>query len=424
MVRVIIVGGGLGGLLLANKLVIEQQQQNNNAKIEVIVLERDESPHARGQGIVIGLSQHGLDALNSVKGLETIPKKVFNPNGAKNLALRSSTGRTLVEVKNVMTAKLHDGSTCSVLVPRAELRKELALMLPEGIIRWNSRVVDVKEEGSRVTAILHNGETIEGDILIAADGARSAVRQKCFPNLLPNALGLFNFHLTIPESKFAQFGSKSKLLNDAKKALTRTTGRNGCSILAFVYYPASTQEEAVMFWAASMPTQLAAPVREPNLSEEELLKRARDIIQANMDEPDIVKAIDIAGKIVPGYELTSVYPDLYQGRSITTNESSRVTVLGDAAHKTTTQAGLGATAAFQDAVDLGQTILDKGDSLGPEHLRQYEARMCDRAKAVVGASYGNTQRIHQVRGPVGTFFVNSIMWTVGCIISAVQFVKG
>jgi 2-polyprenyl-6-methoxyphenol hydroxylase-like FAD-dependent oxidoreductase len=421
--RVLIAGGGLGGLLLAHRLLQEKNEQG----IEVIVLERDENASSRDQGIVIGLSQDGVDAVNSV-GLGHILQKLMNSKqvggGARHVALRSPSGTVLIKGNRWMEVKLSDGKTASALLSRSLLRQELAAALPAGIIHWDSRVVNVREDDTSVYVELSNGQTIQGDVLVGADGARSFIRETFFPELVPAQLGLYTTWGTLKASAFPD----NALLKESLQSLVRTNGRMGCSMLSFAFTTAN-DTDTVLFWSISMPQIVAQPIIGiPDLTEADVRARLLEICRNSFDESsEIELLVKLSEKVVQMYEMTSVHPSIYKrNRVLGKNKKSRVTLLGDAAHKTTTQAGLGATAAFQDALALGKVLVDaKKGSFNPEiHLREmYEPNMIITARKVVGASLGNTEMIHQIRGPVGMALTNVFMRTVGGIISLVQTVK-
>jgi flavin-dependent dehydrogenase len=179
-----------------------------------------------------------------------------------------------------------------------------------------------------------------------------------------------------------------------------------------------------VLWGLSMPTSTANlypkifPTNEEKISLLEMSKMGKDLFNDVKVESFISKST----KFFPAYEMTSVPIKIYKSsENLGLNE--RVTVLGDAAHKTTTQAGLGATAAMHDAKDLAQVILSLNEENCLSSLRMYEKRMGLRAQKVINASYGNTIRIHKILSPPVQVFSNWVMWFVGRIIKFVQFIK-
>jgi 2-polyprenyl-6-methoxyphenol hydroxylase-like FAD-dependent oxidoreductase len=208
--HVIIAGGGLGGLVLAHYLV-----QAKNLKHTFTVLERDESENSRDQGIVIGLSQQAIDILVELH-FENMLKNVLQSDGPSNLHLLDSCGRDLVTVRNIMSVSFA-GEKRSCLVNRAQLRKELASALPSGIIQWNSKVETVEYTKTGVSVRLANGKSIEGSILIGADGARSHIRSLFFPKLIPETIKVWTMAGVSP----IDLSDSSPLVKMAKSGLVR-----------------------------------------------------------------------------------------------------------------------------------------------------------------------------------------------------------
>ena len=74
----------------------------------------------------------------------------------------------------------HDGVP-SVAIHRGVLLKILLSALPIGALKTGHRLVDLDVATAEVTAQFENGKTVRSDLLFAADGIHSQVRQKLFP---------------------------------------------------------------------------------------------------------------------------------------------------------------------------------------------------------------------------------------------------
>jgi 2-polyprenyl-6-methoxyphenol hydroxylase-like FAD-dependent oxidoreductase len=167
MARILIAGGSLGGLMAANLLARDGHQ--------VCVLERAVGPmDGRGAGIVThsalkeGLKQCGMPA-DFELGIH-IPGRI---------AL-DSTGNVLGELP--MPQVLTSWSLLYTLL-RGLLQEAPAAQYQQGI---TVKMVNQDESGVQVETTTGS---FEADLLIAADGIRSAVRQQLWPDVQPEYAG-------------------------------------------------------------------------------------------------------------------------------------------------------------------------------------------------------------------------------------------
>jgi 2-polyprenyl-6-methoxyphenol hydroxylase-like FAD-dependent oxidoreductase len=76
------------------------------------------------------------------------------------------------------------------------------------------------------------------------------------------------------------------------------------------------------------------------------------------------------------------------------SKPTRVFLVGDAAHATTTHMGMGANTAFADAADLAAVLASSAVADWPSALAVNEKNMVARAVKVVEGSVGSTNMIH------------------------------
>ncbi|MFE1168067.1 FAD-dependent oxidoreductase [Nocardiopsis sp. NPDC058789] len=159
--RVVIVGAGVGGLALARGLV------GRGHGVEV----HERAPEPRPGRAGVGLYSNGTAALRAL-GVEVggIGRRL---DGLEN---RDPSGRTRYTL-DVDAVGDHYGSE-SRTVPRRALLDLLADGLPEGTVRYG-RVctrVRVNTDGT-VSALFGDGSSATGDVVVGADGVRSAARR-------------------------------------------------------------------------------------------------------------------------------------------------------------------------------------------------------------------------------------------------------
>ncbi|MDB5643030.1 MAG: monooxygenase FAD-binding, partial [Hyphomicrobiales bacterium] len=162
----LIAGAGVGGLSAALALA--------RAGLRVTVLERAPSLDEVGAGLQLSPNASGildeLGVLSRLDGLALAPDRV---------RVRSSSTGADVMVLPLGRAALARWGAPSLVVHRADLQGALLAQVretPSIALRTGADVAGFSREDAGVRVSLH-GETIDGDLLIGADGAHSPIRQ-------------------------------------------------------------------------------------------------------------------------------------------------------------------------------------------------------------------------------------------------------
>jgi 2-polyprenyl-6-methoxyphenol hydroxylase-like FAD-dependent oxidoreductase len=165
MARILVVGGSLGGLMAANVLL--------RAGHEVQVLERStRSLQGRGAGIVTHDSlRTALRASGAVVD-DTLGVPV--------------AGRVVLDT---LGHAQHRWEHPQVLTSWGRLYSLLRAALPDVNQRLGAAVTVVQQTADGVQAVLASGETLQADLLVAADGIRSSVRAQLAPAVQPAYAG-------------------------------------------------------------------------------------------------------------------------------------------------------------------------------------------------------------------------------------------
>jgi 2-polyprenyl-6-methoxyphenol hydroxylase-like FAD-dependent oxidoreductase len=163
MPRIVVVGAGIGGLSAARAITLSGH--------EPVVLERAPAGGAIGAGLVLWPNAvRALDAL----GLGRAVRAVAAP--ARRAAFRGAGGRTLSEID---VEALGRTEAAPMLVVE---RPALQAVLVNGLsVRDGAAVSGVDERG----VTLADGERVEGDAVIGADGIGSVVREHVCPGAEP-----------------------------------------------------------------------------------------------------------------------------------------------------------------------------------------------------------------------------------------------
>ncbi|WP_253849256.1 FAD-dependent monooxygenase [Mycobacterium asiaticum] len=164
--KVAVCGAGIAGLAVAERMAA--------LGAEVVVLERAPGPDPRGH--LIDFYGAGYEAVDAIGALPALKDASYRIDEA---TLVDEQGRRRGDLPYDQIAKALDGRMCSLT--RSDLEKTLRDNLPEDVeLRFGATVTGVDSRADGVTVTLDGGETIEADLLVGADGIRSAVRKLVF----------------------------------------------------------------------------------------------------------------------------------------------------------------------------------------------------------------------------------------------------
>ncbi|ALV37075.1 FAD-dependent monooxygenase [Streptomyces sp. CdTB01] len=165
--RAVVIGGGIGGLTAAAAL--------HRRGVQVTVLERARS--LEPVGAAISLAPNALRALDVIGlGDEIRDLAAWQGDGG----LHTPSGRRLSRTSAEAAARRFGGPL--VLLHRATLIHSLAALLPPGTVRTDTAatLADPGDTGRPARVRTRDGE-LEADLVVAADGIHSAVRERLFP---------------------------------------------------------------------------------------------------------------------------------------------------------------------------------------------------------------------------------------------------
>ena len=158
---IMVIGGGIGGLSSA----IALQQLGVN----VSVYEKTTDLKELGAGIV--LAANAMKALEKLGVAEQVRR---NGSPVKKAEIRTWDGRLLVDLPVHAQAKRY--GTYNYLIHRADLQSLLRQKLEPGTLFVGKNLVRLEQDSEKVQGIFANGEVVDGDLLIGADGVHSQVR--------------------------------------------------------------------------------------------------------------------------------------------------------------------------------------------------------------------------------------------------------
>ncbi|WP_169987790.1 FAD-dependent monooxygenase [Microbispora sp. H10836] len=317
MAHAVVIGAGIGGLTAALALA--------GKGWSVTVLEQAASIEPVGAGLAV--APNALRALDVI-GVGDEVRKLSAIQGRSGI--RVPDGRWLSRTTaEDATARYGDPI---VLLARSSLVGILAERLPPGALRVNTRVESADPATGRVTLAASGAaaaETIEADLVVAADGIRSRTRAALFPgHPAPVYAGVTSWRAIVP----------LRSVTAPPAAVTGASETWGAGPLFGVMPLAGDQ--VYCYATAPVPAGLRAADERDELLR--LFGRWHDPIPALLAaaDPQAVLRHDV-------HCLDTPLPAFHAGR---------VALLGDAAHPMTPNLGQGACQAMEDAVVLAERV--------------------------------------------------------------------
>ncbi|MHA7631757.1 FAD-dependent monooxygenase [Corallococcus sp. M7] len=338
--HVLIAGAGIGGLTLACAL--------QRAGLRATVFERAEALRPVGAGIIVQ-----MNAAVALRRIGLCDAVVAEGERAERTLILDSTGAriTAIDVRSLQ----EEWGIPMVSVHRARLQAVLrAHAGPEEAVRLGVSVTGFEDDGAGVSVTLSTGETVTGDVLVGADGLRSAVRTGLLGARPTRYSGYTSWRGVCVGADLVQAGQFTETWGPGARFGIVPIGRGEVYWYATLNAPAGAEDA---------PGQTLAVLQER-----------------------------FAGWHAPIAKLLAATPpervlrtDIHDRPPVRHWSRGRVTLLGDAAHPMTPNLGQGGCQAIEDGVVLGECLAAPGSV--EDALRAYESRRVKRANALVVRSH-------------------------------------
>jgi 2-polyprenyl-6-methoxyphenol hydroxylase-like FAD-dependent oxidoreductase len=349
--RVIVVGGGIGGLSLAVAL--------RRRGIGVVVLEKRRAFADEGAGIVLG--PNVMSAVVPL-GLDEALLAAGRPLAAMNIT--DSKGRVLART----AARVAEFPHPAVAIHRSRLHDVLRAAF-DGELRLGV-TVERFQLGQR-PAVWASGERFEADLVVGADGIRSALREHLNPGFETRYSGVTCWRAVIDapgaDEAFEMWGPGKRV------GVVPVAGGK-----SYVYL------------ACNAPPRAPSPFVELNAFRANWAEFADPARTA-------LAALDDLGRLL--------HNDLDDGIAPRWSGEGAL-LLGDAAHAVTPNMGQGAGLAIEDACCLA-ALLGEGKPLG-QALADYERARRPRATWIHDQSY-RFGRLAQLESRVGCWLRDRLL---------------
>ncbi|WSQ07629.1 FAD-dependent monooxygenase [Streptomyces sp. NBC_01231] len=355
--RAIVVGAGIGGLTAALSL--------RRAGHEVTLVERTSRFTEVGAGIQ--LAPNATRVLRRLDLLDTVAARAARPahvsfrtwsDGAE--ICRYLLGRAVEDTFGAPYLQVH----------RADLHTALAAAVPQGSVRLDTVVVGVDQDDECAWVRTVGGERLRADLVVAADGVRSAARQWLFG---------------ADEAVFSRTAAYRALLPAAEVA-DMDLPDTGIWL--------GPDRHVVHYWVRGGELLNIVAVFKTRAAEESWTAQAEpgeQLREFGGWDPRVRDLLERAGQVFRyGIHTRSPLPRWNTGR---------VTLLGDSAHAMVPFQAQGAAQAIMDAAVLGDVLVGATPDEVPDALDRYVRRRLAAATSTQAASARAGEDFHLPDGP-------------------------
>jgi salicylate hydroxylase len=351
--RVVIIGGGIGGLTAA----VAMHQRG----IEVAVYEQ--SPRIGEIGAGVTLSPNAIKAFRALRLDEPIAAIGFESDN--QLVRAWNTGEAISKVSRKGVYEREFGAPYLSL-HRADLIEVLKQQVPDRIFRLGARCTGVATSDHGACASFADGTSVEADLVVGADGIRSAVRGSLFGKDAPRFTGSVCWRGLVPIDAFPTglISTDLTLYMGPRSHVIHFMVRGG----KLVNFVAHVESDA---WSEESWTQECerSEVMETFAGWHEPLRR-------------------LLGSSDRYYKWA-----LYDRDPLDRWSKGHATLLGDAAHAMLPHIGQGACMAIEDGYTLAALIAQRPDDI-TEVLRHYERLRLPRTRRAVLEARARGKEMH------------------------------
>jgi salicylate hydroxylase/6-hydroxynicotinate 3-monooxygenase len=344
-----IIGAGMGGLATAANL--------RRIGIEVTIYEQAHAFARVGAGI-----QQGPNSVKVLRGMgleERVRSVAFHPEMTRYRD--AATGDLLWQRTQGAEYEEKYGAP-QLLLHRADLHEALASIVPADVIQRSKKLIDFRQDGDGVYMFFADGSSARADMMIAADGVHSMVRERMHGPEQPRFTGRVAYRTTFPTALIKNVeveGSTKWMAKDRHIVIYFTNPRKD-----EVYFVTSTPEPSFNIESWSTEGDLDQLLREYS----EFHPIVRGVLEAC---PAVHKWALVERDPLPFWT---------QGR---------ITLLGDSCHPMTPYMAQGAGTSIEDAAILARCLADASTSDIPRALKIYEANRKPRTSWIQASSSTN-----------------------------------
>ncbi|MBO0873947.1 MAG: FAD-dependent monooxygenase, partial [Pseudonocardia sp.] len=344
-----VVGAGIGGLTLAACLL--------RVGVRVTLYEQAQAFSRVGAGIQMGPNAMRILARLGLR--ERLEPLAFSP---PELANREWDSGELTFALPMRDAEATYGAPY-FLLHRGDLHEALATLVPDDMVRLDHKLARIEEGAGDVRLEFENGRCEHADLVIAADGVHSPVRQALFSSETATFTGRVAYRTVFPAELLAADRRPAK-------AATKWWGPDRHIV---VYYVSGGRE---VYFTTSVPDEgwtIESWSREGSV--DELRAAFRGF------HPEVTA-------VLHGCPTVHKWA-IYDREPLPTWHTGRIALLGDACHPMTPYMAQGAATAMEDGVVLSRCLELFGPNRADTALATYEAARKPRTSKIQAESRTN-----------------------------------
>jgi len=344
-----IVGGGIGGLFAANALIA------HGLKVKVY----EQAPALGEVGAGFYLTPNSVRQLNRVGLGAAIEKYGARIGPASRYYRHDGTPIAPVQVTDAT------GWAANFGMHRADMVDLLAAALPAGVVVTGHRATGFAQDADKARVTFENGNVVEADIVVGADGIHSEMRPHVYPPSTPVFHGTISYRGLVSRDRLPDWPmDRWEMWAGPGRHFLVFPVRHG-EMVNYVGFVPADEKEKESWTLAGDPAALRAAF-------------------AGWD-PRI-------GQVLAAVDHTFCWA-LYDREPLPTWSKGRLTLLGDAAHPMLPHLGQGANQGIEDGMALAIILSETDRADLPAALVAYEKLRRERVAEVQLGARRNGLRV-------------------------------